>query len=202
MPEISALKPQKNGKRVNVYLDVKFGFGIDLENFVTLGLKIGQEYSEEEIAEIIKKAEFQKSLYKLLKFATLRLRSEKEINDYFKRKKIHENLISGLFNRLKKLELVNDLEFARWWVEQRQAFKPKTRKVLKLELKSKGISKEIIEEVLAETKVDEFKIAKELLSKKAYKWTGLPAFEARRKKSQYLAGKGFGWEVIEKVVEA
>ena len=53
---------------------------------------------------------------------------------------------------------------------------------------------------MGEKKIDEEKIAKELLARKAYKWKNLPGREAHRKMSQYLAGKGFSWEVIEKSV--
>ena len=49
MVTITALKPQRNGKRVNVYLDGKFAFGIDLDNLVLSGLKIDKQFSEEEI---------------------------------------------------------------------------------------------------------------------------------------------------------
>ena len=51
-----------------------------------LGLKVEQELTEEEVEKIVKKAEFQKTLDKLLKFATLRPRSEKEIKDWLKKK--------------------------------------------------------------------------------------------------------------------
>jgi len=68
MPQITAIKPQKNQKRVNIYLDDKFGFGLDLENFLKLGLKVEQELSDAEVAEIIKKAEFQKTYDKVCKF--------------------------------------------------------------------------------------------------------------------------------------
>jgi len=61
MPVITQIKSQKNKKRVNVYLDGKYGFGIDLENFMKMGLKVEQELSEKEISEILKKAEFQKT---------------------------------------------------------------------------------------------------------------------------------------------
>lgn len=199
MPVITSIKQQKNKNRVNVYLDDKFGFGIDLDNFVLLHLKVDGELTEKEVEEIVKKAEFQKTLDKLLKFATLRPRSEKEIRDYFRRKKVHESLHEELFNRLSRLELVNDEKFASWWVEQRQSFKPKPKRILLRELRIKGIDKEIIENVLGEEKIDEEKMARELIEKKAYKWKDLPARLARQKMSQYLAGKGFGWDVIEKV---
>ena len=200
MPVITSIKQQKNKNRVNVYLDDKFGFGIDLDNFVVLGLKVNQELSEKEVEEIVRKAEFQKILDQLLRFATLRPRSEKEIESYFKRKKIHISLQPDLLKRLKKLKLLDDEEFARWWVDQRIQFKSKSKRVIKQELLQKGINKNVIEDVLGETKIDEEKMAKKLLEKKSYKWKNLPPREARLKMSQYLAGKGFDWNVIEKVV--
>src|SRR3990167_6032933 len=130
MPIITSIKQQRNKNRVNVYLDDKFGFGIDLDNFVLLHLKVDQELTDKEVEEIVKKAEFQKTLDKLLRFATLRPRSKKEIKDYFKRKKVHESLYEELFNRLNRLELIDDEEFAKWWVDQRQNFKPKAVRVL------------------------------------------------------------------------
>lgn len=200
MSVITSIKQQKNKNRVNVYLDDKFGFGIDLTNFVTLRLKVNQELTEKEVEEIVRKAEFQKTLDKLLRFAALRPRSEKEVRDYFKRKKVHESLWVDLAKKLKHFELLDDEKFASWWVEQRQNFKPKSRRILKQELGIKGIKKEIIEEVLGKTKIDEEKMAGELLEKKVYKWKGLPSRERRLKMSRYLSGKGFGWEVIERVV--
>ncbi len=84
MPVITAIKQQKKKDRVNVYLDNKFGFGIDLDNFVLLNLKVDRELTEKEVQEIVKKAEFQKIFDKLLRFAMVRPRSGKEIMDYFK----------------------------------------------------------------------------------------------------------------------
>ncbi|MGD0523285.1 MAG: RecX family transcriptional regulator, partial [Candidatus Microgenomates bacterium] len=187
MPTVTDIRPQKSGKRVNVYLDNQFGFGLDLENYVKLGLKIGQEFSQEKIEEIIKKAEFQKTLDKLLRFATLRPRSEKEVGDYLRRKKVHESLHGELFNRLKCLELINDEAFTRWWIEQRMQFKSKSKKDLEYELRMKGINKEIIEKVWGEVKIDDDKSARELLEKKSYKWQNLPIGKAKQKEKEFLA---------------
>lgn len=200
MPEITSIKPQKNGKRVNVYLDNKFGFGIDLENYVVLGLKEGKIYSEEEINKIIKKAQFQKTLDRLLRFATLRPRSEREIKDWLRRKEVHESLNDELFKRLKRLELLDDSKFAKWWIDQRISFKPRGIKALKYELFQKGIDKGIIDKVLEDSEIDEVKIANKLLEKNSYKWRNLKGFEERQKKSQFLAGKGISWDSIKKVL--
>ena len=87
-------------------------------------------------------------------------------------------------------------------MEQRQSFRPKPKRILNIELRTKGIKKEIIEKVLGETKIDEEKMARELLEKKAYKWHALPRRQAGQKMSQYLAGKGFGWDTISNAVDA
>jgi regulatory protein len=200
MPIITSIKQQKKKDRVNVYLDNKFGFGIDLDNFVLLHLKVDQELTDDEVAEIVKTAEFQKTWDKLLRFAMVRPRSEKEITDYFRRKEVHSSLYPNLLKKLKHLNLLNDIEFAKWWVGQRIEFKSKSKRVIQMELRQKGIKKEIIDEVLEETPMDEEKMARELLAKKAYKWEHLEPRLTQQKKSQYLAGKGFGWDVIEKVV--
>src|SRR3990170_1732991 len=122
MSIITSIKPQKNKKRINIYLDDKFGFGLDLENFVKLGLKVEQELSEEEIVKIVKKAEFQKVYDKILRFGSLRLRSEKEYRSWLKKHKVHKSLHEELFNRLARLDFLNDKKFASWWADQRIQF--------------------------------------------------------------------------------
>ena len=201
MPIITSLKPQRNKKRVNVYLDGKFGFGLDLENFMRLGLKVEQELAEEEIQEILKKAEFQKVYEKIVRFATLRPRSEKEVRDWLRKHKVHRSLFKDLFKRLKRLDLLDDSKFAKWWVEQRMNFRPKAKRILSQELRMKGIDRNTIEDVLSEIKIDEGKIARGLLEKKKYKWGKLDRLSAKKKMSEFLARKGFGWEIVKKAID-
>lgn len=200
MPVITSIKQQKKKDRVNVYLDDKFGFGIDLDNFVLLNLRIGQDLSDERIEEVIRKAEFQKTWEKLLKFAMTRPRSVREVSMWFKKKEVHESIHIELIKKLKHLDLLDDEKFAIWWVEQRQNFRPKPKRVLIQELRLKGISSEIINKSLGEEIIDELKMAKKIIEKKSYKWEGLDPRTKKQKISQYLAGKGFGWEIVEKII--
>jgi len=200
VPEITSIKPQKSKKRVNIHLDGKFSFGLDLENWMKLGLKVGDKLSEEEIEEIVKKAEFQKTFDKILRFAMLRPRSKKEINDWLKRKKVYESMHGGLFNRLKRMNLINDEEFSRWWIKQRTEFRPKGKRALFSELMGKGVDRRIIEQVISEADLNEDKLAKEVLNKKAYKWEKLKGFDRKKKMSDFLARRGFSWEIIKRVI--
>lgn len=200
MPTITKISPQRSKKRVNVYLDDKFGFGIDLESFVKLNLRVEQEYTKKEIEEIIEKAEYQKTYNKLLRFATLRPRSEREVLYWLKRKKVHESMHKKLFEGLIKLDLLDDEKFARWWIEQRLTFKPRGKRALISELLQKGVERSTIEGVLLDIGVDEVQAAKQLVKKNKHKWAKLKGQEEKKKIWGFLARNGFSWETIKKVV--
>lgn len=201
MPVITSIKPQKNQKRINIYIDNVFGFGLDLENFVKFNLKVNQELDENQIQLIKDEGERQKILDKVLKFISIRPRSEKEVKDYLKHKRISSLVYGYVFEKLIGLKLLDDLEFARWWVDQRQAFSPKAKRVLNNELKNKGINNEIIKEVLEKAEIDEVKLAKELIKNKMYKWEKFNPKIKKQKMTQYLMGKGFDWNVIQDVLK-
>ncbi len=201
MPIITSIKAQKNQKRVNIYLDNSFGFGLDLENFIRIGLKVNQRLTENEAKEIIRISELQKSFDKTLRFVMTRPRSLKEVKDYFKRKEIDSSLHKNILERIEKLELLDDQKFAKWWVDQRLEFKHKSKKDITFELRQKGIDTNIIKNVLDDSEIDELKIAKELIVKKNYKWDRYGESERRQKITQYLAGKGFSWDIISQAVD-
>ena len=200
MPIVTSITPQKSKKRVNIYLDDKFGFGLSLETYVKLGLKVDQELSESDVERIVKEGEFQSTYDKILRFATLRPRSEKEFRIWLIKHKVHESLYEELFDRLKRLELMDDKKFAVWWIEQRLQFKSRSKKELTFELRFKGINNKDIDEVLADTNIDERSAIKKLLVKKERLWKSLTEFEKRQKIYNYLAGKGFGFDVIKDAV--
>ncbi len=201
MPIITSIKAQKNQKRVNIYLDNTFGFGLDLENFIRIGLRVNQRLTENEAKEIIRISELQKSFDKTLRFVMTRPRSLKEVKDYFKRKEIDSSLHKNILERIEKLELLDDQKFAKWWVDQRLEFKHKSKKDITFELRQKGIDTNIIKNVLDDSEIDELKIAKELIVKKNYKWDRYGESERRQKITQYLAGKGFSWDIISQAVD-
>lgn len=197
MPKVTAIKLQKKKERVNVYLDGGFAFGIDLDNLVKFGIKVEKEFSQEEIDKIVDEAEFVKTYNKLLKFATLRPRSHHELENWLRRKKVTEPLKKKLFNRLKSLDLVDDEKFAFWWVEQRNNFRPRSRRQISYELRLKGIEKGIIKEALQ--KVDDIQVARKLVEKRKYLWQSLPAKKRQKKIYEFLTRRGFDWGTIKSV---
>jgi len=137
-------------------------------------------------------------LDKVYRFLSLRPRSEKEVADYLRKRKISSSDFEKIFKTLKEQKLVDDWEFARWWIEQREAFKPKGKVALRSELKQKGIAEEIIKKALAH--VEEESLARKALAKKIEVYRKLPPEEFFRKVSQFLSYRGFSWQTIEKII--
>jgi regulatory protein len=201
MPVITQIKPQKRKNRVNIYLDGKFGFGLNLETFIKNNLKVEQEISDEDIKKLVKEGEFQSTFEKLVKYATLRPRSKNEVQRWFGKHRVHKSLREDLIAKLEKLELVHDKKFARWWVEQRLTFKPRGKYALMQELRKKGVDKKTISKVLSEIEVDETEQAVKLLERKKYRWERVDKIKARKKMSDFLARKGYDWQTIREAVD-
>lgn len=147
-----------------------------------------------------KVVKFSALLDKTLRLISARPRSEKEILDYLQRKKIDQNLVTEIIQKLKSLRMLDDSAFAEWWIEQRATFRPKGKIALKVELKQKGIGKEIIDELIG-NRVDEFALAKQAAQKKIKLYRKLSPQEFRQKMTSFLAQRGFTWETIKKVLE-
>lgn len=212
--KITQVEPQKNNPhRFNVFIDGLFSFGADEDLVVEYRLIKGKEITSELLEKLLFEAEVGKLMERVYGLLNIRLRSQKEIKDYlknlsFKRKlqnrdEISESAVNLLIEKLKNKGLINDLEFAKAWVESRRKNKKKGINSLKSELFIKGIDREIVEEVVRcqMSDVREDKIAEQALEKKMRLWKNLPKLEFKKKAYSYLGRKGFEYSIISSVVE-
>jgi len=195
-------------------MDGEFAFGADEDLVVSYRLLPGKVIEKEELEKLIYEAEVGKLMERMYGLFSIRQRSEKEVRDYlrnlsFKRKikdkeEISEITIDLLVERLKTKGLLNDLEFAKAWVEARRKSKQKGERALKMELFQKGIDREIIEKVLSEPfdfAQGEEDLAKLALEKKMKAWKNLPPQEFKKKAYEFLMRKGFDYSVVKEVLE-
>lgn len=134
---------------------------------------------------------------------TRRPRSEKELRDTLTKKKAPEEIIQRVLQTLREQQFVNDEEFARWWVEQRTRFRPKSDRVIKFELRQKGINDEIVEHVFSQrgtAELDSTK-AKELVERRLPRMAALSKEEQYQKLAGFLARRGFDWDTIKKTLQ-
>lgn len=196
--KITALKVQaRNRNRVNVYVDGRFAFGLAR---ITAGwLQVGQPLSDAEIETLLAKDTVEVAHERALKFLSYRPRSEAEVRRNLKSKGVDEPVIETVVTRLKEAGLVDDATFAKLWLENRSTFRPKSRRVLRAELRQKGVSAETAEDMLTETADDE--AAERVARARAPRLKGLPREEFLRKLGQFLARRGFDYETISPIVE-
>ena len=195
---ITAIEPQqKNPERVNIYLDGEFAFG--LAAITAAWLKVGQELGEERIASLKTADEGEVAYQKALHFLSYRPRSSAEVRQNLIKRGVNEGLTEETVNRLKEAGLLNDESFARAWVENRNAFRPRGKPALRVELRRKGLNDEIVQSVL-DTQVNEEALAFEAARKYARRLAGLEWQEFHRKLGGFLARRGFSYTTLAPVI--
>jgi regulatory protein len=189
---VTALKAQKrNQRRVNVYLDGEFAFG--LERIVAAWLYVGQELSEEKITSLQEEDQREAAYQKALNFIQYRERSEAEIQQHLKEQNLSEEIAGQVIERLRRSGLVDDQRFAQAWIENRNEFHPRSRRALAYELRQKGIDPGAIQDALQD--VDEEQLAFQAAVKQFRKFQSLEWPEFRQKMLGVLARRGFSYEV-------
>ena len=137
---------------------------------------------------------------KALEFLSYRPRSEKEVRDKLATKKVEPDIIGKIISKLKEKKFIDDEEFAKGWIESRLRFKPRSSRLIKLELKQKGIDPEIINNLQLTINSD-LESAKKLVEKRIERLKNLPKQEIYQKLGRFLASKGFNWDTIKKSID-
>ncbi len=198
MPKITAIEIQKkNPNRVSISLDGQFAFG--LSRIVAAWLNVGQELSEEKIAALQEEDAREAAIQKALRFLGYRARSVSEVRENLHKHEIPESVIELTLKRLQETGLLNDQEFAQAWVENRNTFRPRSRRALAMELRRKGLGDDVIQQTLEQT-VDESSLARDAGRKYLRKVQGLDWPDFRNKLGGFLGRRGFSYDVVAPVL--
>ncbi|MEJ5239626.1 MAG: RecX family transcriptional regulator [Anaerolineales bacterium] len=196
MPKITAIEPQKrNPQRVNIYLDGEFAFG--LTRLVAAWLKVGDDLSAEKIAALQEADAREQALQYALRLLSYRARTQAELRQRMQQHGWSEAIIEGTLERLRQNGLLDDADFAHAWVENRQTFRPRGARLLRQELRRKGLDEHIIQEALDE--VDEEAAAYAAARPRAQRLRGLDSRLFRQKLIAYLTRRGFSFEIADSV---
>jgi len=200
MGKITALHIGKSRrKRVNVFLDGKFAFSLEAEVAVKEGLQLGQELSASEIEALARSDHFHRCLNAAAHYLSYRPRSEFELEERLHRRGFDGDSVEAVLTKLKEQGVVDDMEFAQFWKDNRESFSPRSQWLTKLELRRKGVADDIIDQVT--DAIDDDNSAYRIALSKA---RSLPLSDRqgfRRRLGDYLKRRGFGYGVINHTVE-
>ena len=198
--EITSIKVQKqNPERVSIYLDGEYAFG--LSRIVAAWLHSGQKLSEEKIATLSNDDSDEVAYQKALRFINVRPRTMKEVRKKLIEKGFTSTQVDNALKRLQEADLVEDGQFARMWVENRNEFHPRSQQLIQLELLQKGVAVEEIEKALVES-ADDAELATQAAKQQIRKYDRLDWPEFRKKLSAFLMRRGFSYGTIAPVVRS
>lgn len=198
---------QKDKNRVNVMVDGKYRFSLDIFQYADLGIKIGKDYTDEELTLLETESQFGKVYARALEYCMMRPHSSREVRDYLYRKTrdtrtktgdikkgVAQEITARVFDRLVDQGYVDDEKFTRYWVENRNLTKGASRRKLQTELRTKGVESSIIERHLTDSvRSDENEIEK-IITKKRNRYPD------DQKLMQYLARQGFSYDDIKQAL--
>lgn len=194
---------QKDPNRVNVMVEGKYRFSLGMSQVIDLRIKVGNEYSEDELIGLEIESQFGKLYGRALEYSLTRPHSAREIRDYLYRKTrdtpmktggmrkgVSQTVADRVYERLVEKKHVDDAAFARFWVENRNMRKGASKRKIMAELQAKGVDRALIESALGETeRTDDEEIMKIIAKKRS-------RYDDEQKFMQYLARQGFSYDAI------
>ena len=136
---------------------------------------------------------YQSCLDAACRYLSYRPRSEFELKMRLQRKGFNDSSIQDVLLKLKEQGLLDDLAFAQFWKENRESFSPRSRMMLQKELRQKGVSPYIIEEVAGG--IDEEASAYKAAQRKVKRLASADYDNFCRKLGAFLKRRGFNYEV-------
>jgi regulatory protein len=198
---ITKVEQQKRSKRrYNIYLNDEYSLSVHEDVIVSCRLIKGREIDEKELEKITLEEEKKKIERTGLHYLSYSARTAKEIERHLKSKEFNDELIKSSISEWVRIGYLNDHTFAQQWCRERIELKKKGRHVVREELKQKGISNTIIEEVLSNLdNQSEYEACLDVARKKAILLKGAANPKTRVKLFQFLQRRGYPFETIQKV---
>ena len=194
MGTITALRSSDAKKQVNVFIDGLFSFTIDDELAVTNRLEVGRHLSAEQIEEL-KEANLFKSCYDAaLHYLSYRPRSENEVKQRLRRRGFKDKVVGDVIFKLKERRLIDDVAFSEYWRNNRLSFSPRSGRLIKLELRQKGVAAETANEVIKD--LDDENYVYEAGLRKARRLSSSDYDDFRRRLYGYLRRRGFNYGTV------
>lgn len=198
--KITAINANRNRRvrRSDIFLDGKFAFSLDNEVIAKNNLMVGHELTEDCVQELTGADRSQRCLNAAFNFLSYRPRSEAETRLRLRRRGFEISDIETALSELKRLNLIDDAGFAEFWVENRNSFRPRSQKMIKQELRNKGIEAAVIDETVND--IDDSHNAYSLALEKTSRLSLTDYQTFRRRLGGYLQRRGFSYTVINTVI--
>lgn len=146
-----------------------------------------------------KSEEYIKARARAIKYIMFKMRTGTEVYNKLKELEFSEKEIVRVIEDLTQLEYINDEEYVKKFIESNKKTKKLSKSMMKLKLKNKGISEELIEKYFDSLEVSDLDAIIKILNKKNFLKT--IDFDERNKIKLYCVRKGFSITDIKKAIK-
>ncbi|MGM0167244.1 regulatory protein [Enterococcus sp. AZ135] len=161
----------------------------------------GQELDEKTLEEIKQEGKEDLGFQLALNYLSYQLRTEKEIRTYLKDNEIESTDRQKIVDRLKEMNLLDDLVYGESYIRTQMRIGDKGPRVLQQKLKQKGLKDNDIQQALYLYEADEqFQVAYHTAKKALKKFHHNSQREVRQKLQQLLMTKGFNSDISKSVL--
>lgn len=190
MKTVTEVRPQiKNPKRVSVFLDGEYFCGIDSITAHLYRIKTGRQIDENELKEIVFQSETQSAFNLSLNMLSKSVKTEKSVRDKLKTYGYSDEVINAATEKLKGYSFICDEDYSKRYVSSYSAKKGK--RLLKAELKMKGVTEDIAEKAVSGIENEE---STALTLAEKYVRNKEKDLKTMQKCYKYLISKGFSYE--------
>ena len=204
--KITALEPQaRHPDRYNLALDGRFALGLDASIVLAEGLTVGRDLTDEEVARLRGSDDERRLLEAAMRFLAPRPRSRAEVRRRLMRPRPKQpappaEMVERVLDRLQHMRLLDDRQFADFWVENRERFSPRSARALGQELRQRGVPREVAEEAAGGTDDEERALVAGRQKLRGAAGLEYDAFQARL--GGFLLRRGFSYGVARGAVRA
>lgn len=149
--------------KVHVFVDGKHLISVSLDVAAKESLSVGQPCPPERTQRLRAAQELSGIYERALNFLSYRPRSAREVEMRLRKKGYSPEQIEIVMEKLREAGYVNDKAFAEFWVSNRMTFSPRGPRLLKSELRQKGVSADVVDEVMAEHQEAQAELVQEAL---------------------------------------
>ncbi|MDQ3929656.1 MAG: RecX family transcriptional regulator [Chloroflexota bacterium] len=229
MDIITALQADPSDpNKVHLFIDGKHAMSLAIDVAAAERLTVGQQCPPERLERLHAAQELNGVYESAINFLSYRPRSAREVEMRLRKKGHAPEQIATVMERLRDRRYVDDREFARFWVGNRMSFSPRGPRLLRSELRQKGVPQEVVDEVLAEhseaqeesqqqaediaaiwghTSTEEpapgtdLATALGLARKRIRSYSTLDPQTARRRLSGFLMRRGYNYDTVDAVMK-
>lgn len=192
--KISKIEPQKRNKtRSTIHINGKFAFGLSNEIILKYDLNEEDEIDDDLIQNVLLAQERQKIRERAFRILRYRRRSVQELKTRLLKHGFEDNLVNEILEEFIQDNTLDDTSFAEAFTADYTKLKPKGNIFIRRELAKRGISREVIEDLVQRR--DERFLVEEFMQKKLARFD-IKDPKDKRKMIQRLLRRGFTPNVV------